>query len=269
MSNLSLIVKDTVRKEIRNRALIIIFFLNIVIFSIVTAGVDFVITMVGNEGVPLDLNSQKVHVFLFFINKWVGLLAILFGIGCVKSDEDDGILGQIVSLPIMRSHYLVGRILGASIIVFCFYILLLAFAAISLLIGDSTLPINFAFFLSLPIKFLYIFSIILTSVIISFFTSKVISFVLMMVTIVSIDISGAMNAGKNISEIFDQLTIFKSFNLLIYGALPHLGQLDKLIGDLIFKTSDVVYPWFELGHSFVSIGFLFGVLLFVFKRKEL
>ena len=71
MSNLGLIVGDTVKKEIRNKALVIIFFLNIIIFSIVTTGVDFVISMVGKEGSPLDLNSQKVHVFLFFIIKGI------------------------------------------------------------------------------------------------------------------------------------------------------------------------------------------------------
>ena len=56
----------------------------------------------------------------FFINKWTGLLAILFGINCVKSDEEEGLLGQLISLPILRGEYLIGRIFGASIIVFFF-----------------------------------------------------------------------------------------------------------------------------------------------------
>jgi ABC-type transport system involved in multi-copper enzyme maturation permease subunit len=269
MSNLALVIKDTVKKEIRNKALVIIFVLNIIIFSIVTAGVDFVISMVGNEGVPLDLNAQKIHVFIFFINKWVGLLAILFGIGCVKTDEDDGILGQLISLPIMRSEYLVGRIIGSSLIVFAFYLLMLLFAAIALTIGGASWPMNPEFLLSLPVKLIYISSVILLSVMISLFTSKIISFVMTMVAFVTIDISGAMNGGKSISELFSDLSIFKGFNLFIYGLFPHLGELDRIVGDLIFKTNEVSSPWIELGHSFFSIGLLFVILNLIFRRKEL
>ncbi len=269
MSNLGLVINDTVRKEMRNRALLIIFFLNIIIFAIVTTGVDFVISMVGKEGIPLDLNSQKIHVFLFFINKWIGLLSILFGIGCVKSDEDDGILGQLVSLPIMRSEYLLGRILGASIIVFGFYILLLIFAALALTIGGATWPMNIEFFLSLPVKFFYILSIILLSVLISFFSSKTISFVMAMVAFIAIDISGAMNGGKAFSELFNEMSFFKGFNLMIYGLFPHLSELDRLISDLIFKTNEVTSPWYELGHALFSVGLLYAFLLLIFRKKEL
>lgn len=269
MSNLGLVIFDTIRKEVRNKALVIIFFLNLVIFSVVTAGVDFVIQMVGNEGLPLDLNSQKVHVFLFFINKWVGLLAILFGIGCVKSDEDDGILGQIISLPISRIEYLIARLLGSSLIVFFYYLLLIIFAMIALAIGGSSWPINIEFIFSLPIKFLYIFSVILMSVMISMYSSKVISFVMMMVSFVIIDISGAINAGKELSELFNDLSIFKGFNLLIYILLPHLGVLDNIVSDLVFKTNEVQSAWGELSHTLISIGILLTTLHLIFRKKEL
>lgn len=269
MSNLALLIGDTVKKEIRNKALIIIFFLNIIIFSIVTAGVDFVISMVGNEGVPIDLSSQKIHVFIFFINKWVGLLAILFGISCVKSDEDDGILGQLVSLPILRSEYLIGRILGASIIVFSFYLVLLLFATVALFIGGATVPFNASFFLSFPIKFFYILSVILISVLISLFSSKIISFLMTMVAFVVIDISGAMNGGKSLSDLFSDLGVFKGFNLVIYGLFPHLSELDKVIGDLIFKTNDVTSPLIEIAHTSFSVAALYFILLLIFRRKEL
>jgi len=269
MSNLTLVVGDTIKKEVRNKALVIIFFLNIIIFSIVTAGVDFIISMVGNDGIPLDLSSQKIHVFLFFINKWVGLLAILFGIGCVKSDEEDGILGQLVSLPIMRSEYLIGRIIGASSIVFCFYALLILFAVIALAIGESAIPFNAAFLLALPIKFFYILSVILISVLISLFSSKVISFVLAMVAFVAIDIAGAMNGGKTFSELFTDIGLFKGFNLFIYGIFPHLSELDKVVNDLIFSTKDVTNPLIELAHSGISIIILYFILLLIFRKKEL
>ena len=269
MSNLGLVILDTIRKELRNKALVIIFFLNLVIFSVVTAGVDFVIQMVGSEGLPLDLNSQKIHVFLFFINKWVGLLAILFGIGCVKSDEDDGILGQIISLPISRIEYLIGRLIGSSAIVFFFYLLLIVFAMIALTIGGSSWPINIEFIFSLPIKFLYIFSVILMSVMVSMYSSKVISFVMMMVSFAIIDISGAINAGKEVSDLFSDLSFFKSFNLLIYVIFPHLGVLDNIVSDLVFKTNEVQSMWGELSHSIISLVILFTVLHLIFRKKEL
>lgn len=254
----------------RNKALLVIFFLNIVIFSLVTLGVDFLISFIGKEGgMPLNLSNQKIYVFMFFINKWTGLLAILFGINCVKSDEEEGLLGQLISLPILRGEYLIGRIFGASIIVFSFYLLLLLMAGISISIAGDTWPLGAAVFFAAPVKLLYILSIIMISVILSMFGSKLISFIMMMVTFVVIDVSGAMNGGKDWGEMISDLSAFKIFNLVVYSIFPHLGQLDQYTGDLLFKTADVARPGVEIGHAFFALGVLYGILFLIFRKKEL
>ena len=124
MNNIISIYQDTLKKEIRNKALVIIFFLNIILIGAVNSFVDFFVGMVGSEQSFVDLQGQKVFIFMFFINKWTGVLSILFGVNCIKSDDDEGILGQIISLPVSRAQYLVGRILGASTIVILFYFIL-------------------------------------------------------------------------------------------------------------------------------------------------
>ena len=268
MNSVMLILRDTIKKEMRNKALIVIFILNILLFAIVSMGLDFIIGFVGNSGLPMDLNSQKIHVFMFFINKWTGLLAILFGISCVKSDEEEGLLGQVLSLPIGRNHYLIGRIFGAATIVFCFYLFLCLMGGIGILMSGGNWPFGLNFFLAAPIKCFYILSIILISVLISFFSSKILSFLLMIILFILVDISGAMNAGKNLGELFTELSIFKVFNLIVFILFPHLPELDKFNADLLFKTNDVVNPILELSHMVFSFGVLYLILWLIFRKKE-
>ena len=135
MNNIISIFQDTLKKEMRNRALGIIFILNIVLIIIVNSFVDFFISMIGESGGLVNIGEEKGPIFMFFVNKWTGVLSILFGVNCIKSDDEEGILGQIISLPISRTQYLIGRILGSTTIVAIFYTILSLFAGFIVMLG--------------------------------------------------------------------------------------------------------------------------------------
>ena len=63
-------------------------------------------------------------MFKFFINFWTSVLCLLFGTSSIRSDEEAGILGQILTLPIKKRRVSFSRWLGASLLVSAFYILM-------------------------------------------------------------------------------------------------------------------------------------------------
>ena len=66
---------------------------------------------------------KKIGMFKFFINFWTSVLCLLFGTSSIRSDEEAGILGQILTLPIKRGEYLLG-VTRASLLVSAFYIIM-------------------------------------------------------------------------------------------------------------------------------------------------
>ena len=113
MNKIKILIGDTIKKEGRSKTLLWLFILNVLIIIFICGGINYVTDLVGEFGAPMDLKNKSIYIINFFVSFWSGIMAIIFGGNCVRSDEDEGVIGQLLSLPISRKEYLSGRALGA------------------------------------------------------------------------------------------------------------------------------------------------------------
>jgi len=268
MNNIISIFQDTLKKEIRNKALLIIFILNILLITIVNSFVDFFVTMLESNNSFIDIQQQKVFIFMFVVNKWTGVLSILFGVSCIKSDDEEGVLGQIISLPISRTQYLIGRILGATVIVVSFYLILSLFSGVIVTMENGSWPFLPTYILAIVPSLISIMSVIMLSIFISLILGKLMSFLLCCGTLLLINVSGALYENTKMTELFTDLGLLKVINLVTYLFFPHIKSIDNITEDLAFGTENSLNYLFEFSHAFVSMGLLYLILIFILKRKE-
>jgi ABC-2 type transport system permease protein len=72
----------------------------------------------------------------------IGIFAVLSGSGLIVSDEERGRLDLILAYPIGRSAFFFGRVLG--LLAACLTIMLLAWLGFSLMLGGSSLDVNWS-----------------------------------------------------------------------------------------------------------------------------
>ena len=268
MNNIISIFQDTLKKEIRNKALLIIFILNILLITIVNSFVDFFVTMLESNNSFIDIQQQKVFIFMFVVNKWTGVLSILFGVSCIKSDDEEGVLGQIISLPISRTQYLIGRILGATVIVVSFYLILSLFSGVIVTIENGSWPFLPTYILAILPSLISIMSVIMLSIFLSMVLGKLMSFIFSCGVLFLINISGSLYENVKFTELFTDLGLLKIINLLAYLFFPHIKSIDTITESLVFGSENKLNYLFEFSHAVGSMGLLYLLLLFLIKRKE-
>ena len=108
MSKICLVASITFKESIRNRALHAIFLLGLVLFTM-----NMIITGMFNW----ELGKVAVDVGLSVVS-FSGLVIILFlGINVVSGDIDRRSIYQILSRPITKSQYILGKYLGLALII--------------------------------------------------------------------------------------------------------------------------------------------------------
>ena len=64
-----------------------------------------------------------IPIFFGLLNFWSYILAALFSVGLVRSDEEEGTLQQFLAFPLNRWEYLLARFLGGVSLVFFYYLI--------------------------------------------------------------------------------------------------------------------------------------------------
>ena len=150
MNKIKILIGDTIKKEVRSKTLFWLFILNILMIIFISGGINYIADLVGEFGVPMDLKNKSIHIINFFVSFWSGIMAVIFGGNCVRSDEDEGVIGQLLIFTHFKKEYLTGRALGALMISLGFYLVLNVCSLIFVMIsGDdfpflSTFPIGLA-----------------------------------------------------------------------------------------------------------------------------
>ena len=269
MSVLKIILLDTVQKEIRSKTLLWVLIINILFILLVSGGISYLSQTLLDMGFPIEMKNKSILIITFFISFWTGILSILFGGSCIRSDEENGIIGQILSLPVTLFQYLLGRVLGTTIISGGFFILLNLFALIVVFIAGDDFP----FLSTSPIGFVVsaasIFGLVILSAIVSMFMGKTLSFVLMALFYLFLSSSEALFFGEEISSFTNNLGFFKVLSLISYSIFPHVNTLSNLSSKLIVGSDYTGFNYLlEFMHYFFSIG-IFGFILFkIFSKKE-
>ena len=137
MSNVKWVIRDTIYKEIKNKTLFIVLVINLIILLASSFGIDFAFDYIS-DGTEIDFNNEKINIFLFFINFWTSVLCLLlFGTSSIRSDEEAGILGQILTLPIKEESISLGVGSVPPFLVVGFYLLLMTLSTVIFSISEK------------------------------------------------------------------------------------------------------------------------------------
>lgn len=270
MNDIKIITFDTIQKEIRSKTLLWLFVLNILFILIVTGGINYVSSLVADMGVPMDMKNKSIFIISFFISFWSGILGIIFGGNCIRSDEDEGVLNQFLSLPISRFEYLAGRAIGALSISFSFFLILNIFALLIVTISGDDFPFLAATPLGILVSLFSLLGLILISMLISMHSGKIISFITTMFIYFFLTFSESIFYRVEFSEMFKELNLFRGVALLFYSILPHISTLGNVSRKLMIGSDyEGINYMYEFFHYSLTLGLLIFVMHLIFSKKEI
>ena len=268
MTNVKWVVRDTVYKEIKNKTILIVFVLNIIILLASSFGIDFIFDYVSS-GTDINFNNEKIGMFKFFINFWTSVLCLLFGTSSIRSDEEAGILGQILTLPIKRGEYLLGRWLGASLLVSAFYIIMVIIGTVIFALSGKGFPWSAYLPLGILGNIAFVMCLILVTMGVGLFFNKLIAFLVSIIFYVFLQASVSSYHDIPFERFFENFNAMKFLGLILYTFFPHLKSISNFGDSLMLGDSlDGFNYSFELIHLILSTAFIFWLVTKIFNRKE-
>jgi ABC-type transport system involved in multi-copper enzyme maturation permease subunit len=154
--------------------------------------------------IPHDTGKAAVDMVLFAVS-FSGLLLVLFiGISLLSKDLDKWTIYLVLSRPVSRSLYIVGKFIGMAMLILATLFILSVFAVIFLFILKNIYPDSFQGFSLLTVLLALVFIILMLNMVsaLSFlfasFASS--SFTTLILTIISYIIGQTLTAVKAIVE---------------------------------------------------------------------
>jgi Cu-processing system permease protein len=185
----------TFKEGIRNRAIY-----GITVIALLLLVANFLISGM----IMRDVGKVAVDMALSTVS-FSGLLLVLFvGINLMAKDLDKRTIYMVLSRPISRSQYIVGKFFGMTLLILATVIFLSFFAAVSILMIKMTSPNYFPRFswsmVFLSLSFIFLTLILLSSLsfLFSSFTST--SFITLVLTVISYIIGQSLSDVKALVE---------------------------------------------------------------------
>ena len=269
LTTIGLIIKNTIDKEWRSRALIFLSILTLgsllVIGAVITLLKEQLATTTGMDVV----GDQAMNAFFWSINFWNVFLSFYFGISTITSDRESGVVVQLLSFPMTRLEYLVGRILGCwCVILFYFtFAIVIGMSGISLSAGAwiGGTPLIWAFGLS-SLTWLAAITI---AIFVATYLNKLAALISVMVINSIMWWSTTYFTHNPLKGIFESFSIPKIFGALIYSLFPHVSYWSAMVNEKLFSETGPGITTFESLHFVGSYLFLVLLLWQIFRRKEL
>jgi hypothetical protein len=129
VSKVFAIAVNTFKEAVRNRVLYVLLFFAILI--LLGAWVASSLAIFGQEKIVRDLGVGAINIISV-------LIAVFVGVGLVYNDLDKKTIYTIVSKPISRWHFLVGKFLGLLLTIFVNILLMTFFFLLVLYFRDYT-----------------------------------------------------------------------------------------------------------------------------------
>ena len=202
------------------------------------------------------------------IGMWCYFLCSFLIVDTIRSDFERGVTSLLMTLPITRFQYLFGRVLGIWCIVAIFYFFTstIAFSLFSTTTKMSfSISLLYAFILNL---FSY-FALISLGLFISLHFKKLSALFLCMVFSFFIHSSNTYFLGKPIGDVFTDFEILKFIGATFHQVLPRIGVVSTFAKSVLLDNPLKINYFMETFHYFASLIFLFLVIRFLFRRKNL
>ena len=258
----------TFKEGIRNRAIygITLIALLLLVANYLISGM--IMQEVGKVAVDMALSTISFS----------GILVVLFvGINLMSKDLDKRTIYMVLSRPISRSQYIVGKFFGISLLILATVTFLSLFAAASILMIKMTYPNYFLRFSWSPV-FLAVLFIALTLILLSSlsflfssFTST--SFITLVLTVISYIIGHSLSDVKALVEAPEAVGIHVSLVTVkmvqaAYYLFPNLSLLDiktQAAHNLSLSPSYIIWV-VVYGLVYTTLSITFAAL--IFRRRE-
>ncbi len=259
----------TFKEGIRNRAIY-----GITLFALMLFGA----TALAATMIPREVGKVSIDMALSTIS-FTGLLIVLFvGINLMAKDLDKRTIYTVLSRPISRSQYIVGKFFGMVLLIAVTMgiLSLLALGAIALLkIAIASYFTRFSWSLIVLSVFLTILMLILLSAVsflFSSFTSS--SFITLVLTIITYIIGQSLSGVKALVESppqelgFTVSPVTMKMVQAAYYIFPNLSLFDiKLQASHTLSVSSSFVIW-TVVYGIVYIALSITLAALIFRKKE-
>ncbi len=268
MNLVGLIAKNTIQKEWRSKTLLFLLVTTVLIVLLASVGLSYVKNNVLTDSPLEGLAQTTLGVFFWGINFWSFLVATFVGVSTVRSDFESGVISQMLTFPLSRKDYLLGRLMGSYAIVTGYYIIsmLICVFSISWAVGE---------FLLSPSLLLGVFIIslsnlvaITTAMIIAFKFGTIQSFILNVLLTFSIGFANNFYGEKGFIEGLKPFGFIKAVGALIHLFIPHTALWDGWGNSFILSQSSKFKVGIEIPHFMITYFMILLVGLFIFRRRE-
>lgn len=258
----------TFKEGIRNRAIY-----GISIFALLLLGANLLISgmimqEVGKVAVDMALSTVS----------FTGLLLVLFiGINLMAKDLDKRTVYMVLSRPISRSQYILGKFLGMTLLILVTLSLLGIFAILSILMVKMSYPSYFQRFswsmVLLAISFSALMLILLSALSFLFASFASTSFVTLVLTIISYIIGQSIADVKALVEAPDVVGIkvspitVKAVQVAYY-IFPNLSIFDiktQAAHALIISSA---YIFWAIFYGLIYTGIVITIASLIFRKRE-
>jgi len=260
---------NTFHKEYRNRAIIFLAVITVVVILTANALLSYLREEVLAQMSVETVGQNSLLAFYYVIGSWSSFIAIYIGIGSIKSDIDSGALIQLLSFPISRTQYFLTRILGSFSIVILYYLLSLVLAMILFSLATHNVVFSWGVLGALLFSSLDIFFVILLSAFIAirFGTLKTFVAVIFMLMIMSYS---SMNwANQEWQQLYKNFGIIDSLTFFIYWLLPRLKSISDFSTSMLIGKDFPTNWWGDLIHYFGTTLLWSTIFVKSFSKSDL
>ncbi|MGZ8374771.1 MAG: ABC transporter permease [Nitrospira sp.] len=243
---------NTLRENLRDKLLY-----NLLFFALLMIGSSILlsrITLGDHHRLILDLGLASINLFGV-------LIAIFVGIGLVSKEVDRKTIYTIVSKPIPRYEFLLGKYCGLVITLFANTVVMVVGLLLVLQVMD--VPITSLVFKSLVLIFLELMVITAVAVLFSTFTSATLSAIFTLAVYVIGHLSGDLKEfAKKLDEVSEMVVN------AIYYTLPNLERFNlkgHVIHHLDFGMADMALT---LAYGLNYAAFLLLLASVIFQRRD-
>lgn len=258
----------TFKEGIRNRAMygISIVALLLLVASFLISGM--IMQEVGKVAVDMALSTVSFS----------GLLLVLFvGINLMAKDLDKRTIYMVLSRPISRSQYIVGKFFGMALLILTTVILLSIFAAISIFLSKITYPDYFSRFswsmVFLALVFITITLLMLSSLsfLFSSFTST--SFITLVLTVIAYVIGQSLSDVKALVESPQTVGIYVSPVTVkvvqaAYYLFPNLSIFDIKAQAAHGLAVQPAFIFWSLTYGIIYTSLAIALAAVIFRKRE-
>ena len=258
----------TFKEGMRNRV-----FYSISLIAVLLTGAILSLTSM----IPHDRGKAAVDLILFVVS-FSGLLLVLFiGTNILSKDLDKRTIFVVLSRPISRSQYIVGKFLGMAMLVLATMIVLSLAAVVSLLILYKISPDYFqrisftTVFLALAFIYLMLNMVSALSFLFASFTSS--SFTTLVLTLISYIIGQSLAAVKGLVESSQTAGIqVSSVTMKVvqvaYYVFPNLSFFDIKAQAAHGLPVPYSYIFWTACYGVIYTGILVILAAIIFRKRE-